>query len=646
MNLSFFALIILLLLGSVACNTAKKETRDKPNIIFLVSEDNSYFFLGCYGNAYATTPNLDKLASQGDLYTHAFANAPVCAPARSTLITGVYAPSMGTQHMRSNNPIPGFIHFFPYYLKQAGYFTTNRHKKDYNTRIMNKPGTWDNDFWSWKDAFKGRKPGQPVFMMYNTSQTHEHQVFNRTSAVTYFRKTLEDFRGKKLTDKEFQDYMKDIHHDPANVPLPPYQPDTDSIRSDWAWYYDCVQMMDKEIGIVLDTLRKSGMLKNSIVFYFSDHGGVLGRSKRFVYETGTHVPFIVYFPEKYRNLAPAPAGTKLDRPVSFVDLAPTVLSLAGLDIPGYMQGHAFLGAKKTPDPLFAYMFRGRMDERYDMSRAVRGQNFRYIRNYMPYRIYGQHVNYLWEAANMRAWERAFRNGKCNAIQSVFWKPKPSEELYLDTKDPWEVHNLADDPAYHDTLVKYRKACDDWMISIRDAGLMPEAMMVQMEGDSTIWQYTHSPAYPVKKILALANKALERDQKNLEDFIRALNSPDPVMHYWGVNGLYLLPEKTDVVISQLEKALKDPDGVTRTLAAEALLTLDKDHKEAIHVIRESLKNPNGFIQLFALNSVDALGKTGRDCKNEVEHILETEKGNQIPNRYLIRLSEYLLTQKWK
>jgi len=634
--------LLAIFIFSYACTSVpKKKEQDKPNIIFLVSEDNSYYCLGCYGNDYATTPHLDKLASKGVLYTHAYANAPVCAPARSTLITGVYAPSMGTQHMRSYNAIPGFIRFFPRYLREAGYYTTNRHKKDYNVRKDQK-GTWDNDFWSWHDAFKGRKPGQPVFMMYNTSQTHEHQVFTRTSAVNYFRNTLEDFAGKKMTDTEFEKRVKNIHHDPATVPLPPYQPDTDSIRNDWAWYYDCVQMMDEEMGIVLDSLKRNGMLDNSIVFYFSDHGGVLGRSKRFVYETGTHVPFIVYFPKKYRYLAPGPAGSKINRPISFVDLAPTVLSLTGIHNPGYLQGHAFLGSAKTPDPPYVYNFRGRMDERYDMCRSVKGQKFDYIRNYMPYRIYGQHVWYLWKAPNMRSWERMYRGEKCNDIQSVFWRPKPSEELYNISTDPWEVHNLAQDPAYKDTLALYRKVCNDWMIKTRDAGLIPEDMMMQLGGDSTIWQYTHSPAYPVKKILDLANKAIDRDQNNQDFFLKNAVDKDPVIRYWSVNGLYMLPRKPAVVIKALEKSLDDPFGNIRILAAEALIVSGHDQKHALAVLKRTLKNPDEYLRLATMNALDALGEAGKVCEPEVRKIWQNQQESTL--KYNIRLSEYLL-RKW-
>ncbi len=249
-----------------------------------------------------------------------------------------------------------------------------------------------------------------------------------------------------------------LRHNPEEVVLPPYHPATPAIKHDWAQYYDKVEDMDAWVGKKLQELEEAGLADNTIVFYYGDHGGVLARSKRYLYETGPRVPFIVRIPQKFKNLFPVSTpGAEVERIISFVDLAPTLLSIADVPIPEYMQGSAFMGDQKTKAPQYAYMFRGRMDERYDMCRAVRDHKYRYIRNYMPYRIYGQHLEYLWRAPSVRSWEQAYLNGDCNKIQSVFWQTKPVEELYDTENDPWEVNNLVRDPAFKEVLVRMRAA---------------------------------------------------------------------------------------------------------------------------------------------------------------------------------------------
>ena len=442
----------------------EKEPDSLPNILWLTSEDNSPF-LGCYGDEFATTPNLDKLASEGFLYTHAYANAPVCAPARNTIITGVYASSNGSQHMRSYYPLSEIVKTYPEFLRAAGYYCTNNVKTDYNTNTIDQDKIWDECS---KDAsYKNRAEGQPFFAVFNTTISHESSIHNWIP-------------------------NDELRHSPDEVPIPPYHPKTPEMKHDWAQYYDKVEDMDTQIGKWLQELEDAGLADNTIVFYYGDHGGVVARSKRYVYESGTRVPFIIRIPEKYKYLFPAEKpGSKVDRLVSFVDLAPTLLSIAGIEIPDYMQGHAFLGKQKTEDPEYAFMFRGRMDERYDMSRAVRDKKFRYIRNYMPYRIYGQHLEYLWRAPSIGSWEEAYKKGECNEIQSRFWEPKPVEELYDTENDPWEINNLAGNPEYQEVMVRMRAANNDWLKRIHDTGFVPEADRIDRTGEIPFYDYMRS-----------------------------------------------------------------------------------------------------------------------------------------------------------
>ncbi len=607
----------LALLSLAGISSCKQEaSKDLPNILWLVSEDNSPF-AGCYGDTFATTPNMDRLASQGFLYTHAYANAPVCAPARNTIITGVYACSNGNQHMRSKYKKSDIVRFFPQYLREAGYYCTNNAKEDYNIDMDQTKDVWDES--SNKAEYMNRKPGQPFFAVYNCGISHESSIH------------------KSIPTAE-------LRHDPAKVTLPPYHPDTPEMRHDWAQYYDKVEDMDQWIGQKLKELDDAGLTDNTIVFYYGDHGGVLGRSKRFVYESGTRVPFIVRIPEKYKYLFPEKKpGSKVDRLISFVDLAPTLLSICHIPVPEWMQGHAFLGSQKTEDPQYVYMFRGRMDERYDMCRAVRDHEYRYIHNYMPYRIYGQHINYLWLAPSMRSWEQAYLDGKCDSIQSVFWHTKPVEELYDTEKDPWEVHNLAGDTAFHDVLVRMRNAQEDWSAKIYDTGFIPEAMLVNRAGDTPFYDYMRSGKVPLAGIMDAANLATMGQKENLDKMVSYLGNEDPAIRYWGATGLLILKEDARPAVGELKKALKDPSPDVVVVSAEALYYLG-EKKEGLDAMMKVLQDPNEFARVHALNAIDYTNEATPEVKQAVIKMYKQKWPVKMYGDYDLRLAEWLF-QKW-
>jgi len=331
-----------------------------PDILWITCEDIGPH-LGCYGDGYATTPNLDALAAKGMRYTNAISNAPVCAVARTTIISGIYPPSIGADHMRSLVNLPKDFRMFPHFLRDAGYYATNNSKEDYN---LEKTGrVWDVS--SRNAHWKTRKQGQPFFAVFNLTISHESQIRNKIEESNRI-------------------------HDPARARVPAYHPDTPEVRRDWAQYYDRITMMDREAGDNLQQLQKAGLSDNTIIFFYSDHGSGMPRSKRSACNSGLNVPFIVYFPEKWRHLAPKdyqPGGAS-DRLISFIDLAPTVLSLAEIKPPEWMQGAPFCGKYEALEPEFSFGFRGRMDERYDLVRSVRDKRYMYVRNYMPHRIAG------------------------------------------------------------------------------------------------------------------------------------------------------------------------------------------------------------------------------------------------------------------
>jgi hypothetical protein len=422
--------------------------------------------------------------------------------------------------------------------------------------------------------------------------------------------------------------------------LPPYAPNIPEMRHDWAQYYDKIENMDKQVGVFLKELEESGEADNTIVFYYGDNGGILPRSKRFVYETGTRIPFIVRIPDKFKNLYPAEKpGQTVDRIINFVDFAPTLLSIIGTPIPGYMQGNAFLGIQKTKDPEYTFMTRQRMDERYDLVRAVRDKKFRYIRNYMPFRITLQHVEYLFRASSAEAWFTEFKAGKTNAVQSFPFQPKPVEELYNTEIDPWEVNNLASDPAYASDLIRMRKVQTDWMRKVKDVGLIPEAEYLNLAGDKSMYDYMRSASCPFDELMEASELATLGGKKELNTFIKYLKNPNSAMRYWGATGMLILKADARPAISVLKEAAKDKSGAVATLAAEALYGLG-EKKLAVETYNRILSDESYsmYEKIFALNSVDAVND---DCKELLPAIRLLVKDKN--KDYLVRNAEYLLSK---
>lgn len=573
--------------------TASKE---KPNILWITCEDISPF-LGCYGDTYAITPNLDKLAGEGIMYTQAFATAPVCAPSRSCLITGVYATSLGTQHLRSEVKLPEKIKCFPQYLRAAGYYCSNNYKKDYNFVDV---GAWDES--SHEAHWRKRKSDQPFFSVFNFVSTHQGQIngSDEEFIATY---------GSKLKPEE--------RHDPAKVSLPPYYPDTPFVRKVWARYYDLITFMDKQVGDLLGQLEADGLANNTIVFFFSDHGMGIPRFKRTLYDTGLHVPLIIRFPQQFRHLAPHRPGSRTGRLVSFVDFAPTVLSLAGLSVPNYMQGQAFLGPAQRKPRQYIFGASSRVDEAYECSRCVRDRRYKYIRHYMPHLPYIQPSDYCDRAEIMQELKRAVAEDTLSPTQKLLWTPvKPVEELYDTFADPHEINNLVDSPSRRKVLRELQTVLRGWMLQIRDVGLLPEAEMhIRAEG-STPYEIARDPGrFPQQRILAAAD-LVGRGPGHVPRLVRLLDDSDSAVRYWAVIGLTALGAEAKPAVDVLMTRLEDSSPNVRFAAAGALCKLGFCD-EALQVLAEGLEDKREETVLYAAREIEQIGGKARPIVAQIE-----------------------------
>ena len=553
----------------------------RPNVVWITSEDHGPE-MGCFGDTFATTPNVDKLAARGMIYTRAWSCAPVCAPARTTLISGMYASSTGGEHMRSLVPFPKGKQMYPQLLREAGYYCSNNSKEDYN---LADPGQAWNE--SSKQAhWTNRVAGQPFFAVFNSEKSHESKIRARPHTAV---------------------------HDASKVRLPAYHPDTPEVRRDWAQYYDVVSAADADAGKILAQLDAAGLADDTIVFYYGDHGSGMPRSKRWLYNSGLHVPLVVFIPEKFKDLRPPgyKAGGQSDRLVSFIDFPPTLLSLVGMRPPDWMQGRAFLGRFIATPNEYLHGFRGRMDERYDLLRSVTDGRYVYIRNYMPHLIYGQHLDFMWQTPTTRVWERMHKDGKLTAVQDAFWNRKAPEELYDLQTDPDEVKNLAASPAHAEIKVKLRLAQQAHARKIRDVGFIPEGeRVIRSQGGSPYDLGQDEGKYPLARVLEAAELASMLSPDALPALKKAMTDKDSAVRYWGVLGVLMRGQPAVAAAHpELRAAFKDASTEVRIAAAQALgqFGTETDLKEVLPFLADQAdwQKHNVFSALAALNSIDAL-----------------------------------------
>ncbi|PHQ36149.1 sulfatase-like hydrolase/transferase [Rhodopirellula bahusiensis] len=564
-----------------ACLLGSAEAADRPNILWITSEDNGVSWIGCYGGVNSKTPAIDQLAKEGFRYTHCFDNAAVCAPTRSSWITGMHAISLGTQPMRSRNVIPhDVVKYYPDLLREAGYFATNGGKTDFNIGGRDDDACWDPGRGS--RAWRKREAGQPFFSIVNIGVSHESNA-----------------HGDNQNTK----------NDPATMKLYSYHPDLPAIRRTYAKYADAVERMDAIVGETINQLKADGLYEDTIVVYCSDHGGVMPRSKRFLYSSGIHCPMVVRIPEKWKQWWPAEKpGMTVDRLVSFVDMPKTWLSLANAEITETFQGTIFLGDDIEPEPTYHLGFRERADERLDHVRMIRDKQFAYYKNYYPFAPAGQHLAYIWKAEAAPAWEQHHREGKTNEVTGRFFRARVSEEFY-DTDDDFDnVKNLIDQPEHQQKIAELRSAMRQKQLELFDSGLLPEQMRMRRakEHDITIYEMVRDPKlYPLEKYLDAADMALLRDKANLDILTRQMSDEDEGMRWWASVGLHLMEDDAAPSIDALKKALDDESDEVRMMSAWTLVKLGEE-TEAMACLRELLFNGTNN-QIMLENVLDWMGE---------------------------------------
>ena len=591
-----------MLMSGVSLAAEQKVAARRPNILWISAEDMNPD-LGCYGDGYAVTPNIDAFAARSVRYTNVYSHSGVCAPTRSGIITGMYPTTIGTHNMRCKTVPPAQVKCFSGYLREAGYYCTNNSKTDYQ---FDPPETaWDEN--SNKAHWRNRRKGQPFFAVFNLTVSHESRIRDRSES---FQKKLAAVKPR---------------HDPAKAVLPPYYPDTPTVRKDWAQYYDIVTLMDKQFADILSQLEQDGLAEETIVWFWADHGRGLPRAKRWIYDSGIHIPLIIHVPEKFRETAMTGNpdairdGSVNDALITFVDFAPTMLSLAGVKVPDYMQGRAFLGSQRTEQRKYIFAARDRMDEAYDIIRAVRDKRFKYIRNYMPYIACDQDIEYMNKMPTMQQMRSLNAEGKLIGPQEQYFRQtRPVEELYDTLIDPYEIHNLAANPKYEDILKRLRSEHQRWMEQTHDVGLIPEPELDEMKR-LYIPHLTEllSKTDLLKRLRTI--KALDGSGlKAIPHYFEALDDADASVRYWAVVGLHnnsKTGQQVQTAKPAIEKLLEDSSPVVRIAAADAMCDWGGE-KQALGVLLEVMEHKSNSVRL---NAAIALGRISGKFPAAIERI---------------------------
>lgn len=552
----------IIMMACVSCGQlVAQEPESRPNIVWIMSEDNSVHYLKHFDRHGAIAPAIESLAREGITFDRAFSNAPVCSVARTTLITSCYAPRIGIQfHRRSKMAtMPTGVKMFPAYLRAAGYYTTNNSKEDYNA--TKSADVWNDS--SRRASWKNRPTDEtPFFHVLTTAISHE-------SSLHFDAPTMET---KTVTDQ-------------LSVQLQPYFPDTATFRYTRARYHDRMMAVDKVVRDTVAELKKSGLLEDTFIFYFGDHGGVLPRSKGYAYESGLHVPLIVRVPENFRHLTDRPMASRTKGFVEFVDFGTTVLNLAGVSPLDGTDGRPFLGKGVTASEVDArqetFGYADRFDEKYDLVRTLRQGKFKYIRNFEPFLPDALQNNYRYKMLAYQEWRDLYKQGKLNEVQSQFFQPKAPEALYDLSADPHETKNLADDPKFASQLKQMRQRLNERLKSMPDLSFVTETTLYDSAFDQpVVFGQQHREA--IGKLIDVANLALLPWEQAEPKLRKAIASDDWLVRYWALVACSSFGNKAASLTSVIEQRLQDLEPLVVMRAVEfAAIAGTKDPRPALY-----------------------------------------------------------------
>lgn len=592
---------------------------DRPNVVWVVTEDNSKHWLRLYEEGGAAMPNIERLAERGLVFENAFSNAPVCSVARSTLISGTYAPRVGAQYHRRSAyaPMPDGVRMFPRYLRDVGYYTTNNSKQDYN--FVDR-GMWNES--SGKATYRNRAPGQPFFHVQNFGNTHEGQLhFSAEDMASEANRTASD-----------------------SVEVFPYHPDSPTFRYTYARYHDLHAKADELIGEFLDQLKADGVADDTIVFYYGDHGGVLPRGKGYAYESGLNVPLVVYAPPKWRHLLPAEAGSRTEAFVSFIDFGPTVLNLAGALVPQGMDGKPFMGKGVSPrdlaerDETFGYA--DRFDEKYDLVRTFRKGRYKYMRNYQPFNFDGLFNEYRYRMLAYKDWKAQYDADALNAAQRQFFEARSAEALYDIENDPHEINDLSKDPKYADVLEDLRQRLTDQVKSMPDLSFVPETDMVA-DALSNPVAYGQAHKERIAGLVDTANLSVRRFADAKKGIAQALASKDPHQRYWALIVCSSFGEEASSFVKTAKRiASKDAHNLVRVRAAEFLGLIGAEEPQ--ETIYAALKNSKALVEAnLILNTATLLRDGPRGYEFDLAPELFPAEWREDPRSNVNRRVNYFL-----
>ena len=583
---------------------SEPRTPGRPNILWVSVEDINPL-LGCYGDRYARTPNLDALAAEGIRYTNAHSMAPVCSVSRAAIITGVVSFALGTHHHRSTIAAPEHLRLLPAYLRDAGYFTSNCVKTDYNlagtsnaqsdAAVPLSAAAWDA--WSGGAHWRQRGAGQPFFAVYNYTECHSFVTKDSDETILAERLTL---------------LQPDDFHDPEQAPLPPYHPDIPEFRKAWSRYYDAVTQIDYHVGRHVAELHEDGLWDDTIVVFWADHGTGMLRAKHWGWEQGDHVPLIVRFPPRWQHLAPAAPGAVVEEPVTTLDLTASTLSMTGLPVPDYMHSRPVLcagaGAVGTVGPAgavhrpFVVTGRDRLDTRFELVRAVRARHLRYQRNFFPHLPYFPYETSIYWSGYIHAWDRLARAGKLVGPQrQIAAQRKPFEELYDGAADPWFVDDLVPAGKRAAVVDEMRRQLYDWMIEHRDLGLIDEPELHERAAGGPLW-LVGQRCDNYEDILDTADLS-RRGAGRRAELLRRLADADSAIRFWAVTGLVILRCDDQAVVDALTAALGDPAVSVRIAAADGLFRLRR-YDAGLPALIAALEHPLPVTRGRAANVLDS------------------------------------------